>query len=89
VRRGVVTSFVTPAGARYAQVRVYRLGGGERRLLATRVMAATPGRRQTARFTSASIRRRLAAGRYAIEVRTGASPARLGPAEVALVRVAR
>jgi hypothetical protein len=88
-RRGVVTSFVTPAGARYAQVRVYRLGGGERRLLATRVMAATPGRRQTARFTSASIRRRLAAGRYAIEVRTGASPARLGPAEVALVRVAR
>jgi hypothetical protein len=88
-RRGVVTSFVTPAGARYAQVRLYRLGGDRRRLLATRVLAARPGDRQRARFTSAGIRRRLAAGRYAIEVRTGPSPARLGPPAIAPVRIGR
>jgi hypothetical protein len=88
-RRGVVASFVTPAGAGYARVRLYRVGGGQRRLLATRVMAATPGARQTARFTSAGIRRRLTAGRYAVEVRTGPSPASLGPAAIAPVRVAR
>jgi hypothetical protein len=88
-RRGVVASFVTPSGAGYARVRLYRLGGGQRRLLATRVLAATPGQRQTARFTSAGIRRRLTAGRYAVEVRTGPSLASLGPAAIAPVRVAR
>jgi hypothetical protein len=86
-RRGVVASFVTPAGAAYAEARLIRLQGAKRRLVGKRLMAATPGRRQVARFTTAAVRKQLAAGRYVIEVRTGPSAGRLGPAVTMRLRV--
>jgi hypothetical protein len=88
-RAGLVAAFVTPAGAVAAEARLYRLAGARRRLVATRIIAATPGRRQVARFTTASIRRKLAAGPYVLEVRTGPSPGRLGPATTLRLRIAR
>jgi hypothetical protein len=86
-RRGVVASFVTPAGAAYAEARLIRLQGAKRRLVGKRLMAATPGRRQVARFTTAAVRKQLATGRYVIEVRTGPSAGRLGPAVTMRLRV--
>jgi hypothetical protein len=86
-RRGVVASFVTPSGAAYAEARLIRLDGARRLLVGKRLMAATPGRRQVARFTTAAMRKRLAAGRYVIEVRTGPSVGRLGPAVTMRLRV--
>lgn len=87
-RSGVTASFVVPARARYTDARLYRLSGGRRILVAQRARV-TSGGRVVARFTSASVRRRLRAGRYAIEVRTGADPARLGPAAVRSLRITR
>jgi hypothetical protein len=88
-RRGLVASFVAPEAASYAEARLYRITAAGRRLVAKRVMATASGRRQVARFTTASVRRKLAAGRYVIEVRTGPSPARMGPATTVSLRIAR
>jgi hypothetical protein len=52
-----------------------------------RLMAATPGKRQVARFTSAAMRKQLRAGRYVLEVRTGPSAGKLGPAATKRLRV--
>jgi hypothetical protein len=88
-RNGVVASFVTPAGAEYAEARLYRVADGRRTLLAKRAFATEGGRREVARFTSAAVRRKLKAGRYRLEIRTGPSLDRLGPAVVKSMRVTR
>ncbi len=74
-RLGLVASFVAPSGAAYAEARLIRLDGTKRRLVGKRLMAATPGKRQVARFTSAAMRKQLRPGRYVMEVRTGPSAA--------------
>jgi Chitobiase/beta-hexosaminidase C-terminal domain len=87
-RKGVTASFVVPAGARYADARLYRLVGGRRTLVAQSARL-TSGGRVVARFTSASVRRKLRPGRYAIQVRTGPEPSRLGPAVGRSLRITR
>jgi hypothetical protein len=88
-RNGLTASFVAPAGAEYAEARLYRVVGSRRTLVARKAFAATAGRRDVARFTSAAVRRKLKAGRYVLEVRTGSALTRLGPAVVRSVRIAR
>ncbi|HEX2104343.1 MAG TPA: chitobiase/beta-hexosaminidase C-terminal domain-containing protein [Solirubrobacteraceae bacterium] len=88
-RNGVVASFVAPRGAEYAEARLYRLAGARRTLVARKTFATSAGRRDVARFTSAAVRRKLKAGRYVLEVRTGPELTRLGPAVVRSLRIAR
>jgi hypothetical protein len=88
-RNGLVASFVAPAGAEYAEARLYRVAGSRRTLVGTRALATTTGRREFARFTSAAMRRKLKAGRYVLEVRTGPELGRLGPAVVRSLRISR
>jgi hypothetical protein len=88
-RNGLTASFVAPGGAEYAEARLYRLDGTRRTLVARKAFATTAGRRDVARFTSAAIRRKLKAGRYVLEVRTGPALGSLGPAVAKAVRIAR
>jgi hypothetical protein len=88
-RNGLSASFVAPRGAEYAEARLYRLDGSRRTLVARKAFATTAGRRDVARFTSAAIRRKLKAGRYVLEVRTGPELSLLGPAVVRSLRIAR
>jgi len=88
-RNGLTASFVAPHGAEYAEARLFRLDGRRRTLLATKAFATTAGRRDVARFTSAAVRRKLKAGRYMLEVRTGPALGRLGPAVARSLRIAR
>ena len=86
-REGLVARFAAPAGASYAEARLVRIGaGGARRVVATKLMAAAGGR-QLARFTGAGVRRKLSRGRYALEVRAGEAPTRLGAPATTLVRI--
>lgn len=88
-RRGLVASFVAPKGARYAEAALYRVAGTKRTLIAKKAFATTGGRREVARFTSAAVRRKLKAGRYVVEVRSGPARDRLGPAVVRSLRISR
>jgi hypothetical protein len=88
-RNGLTASFVAPRGADYADARLYRLDGTRRTLVARKTFATTAGRRDVARFTSAAIRRKLRAGRYVLEVRTGPALGSLGPAVTKGLRIAR
>ncbi len=86
-REGLVVRFVGPRGAGYAEARLVRLGAdGARRVVATKLMIAAGGR-QLARFTGAGVRRKLSRGRYAVEVRAGEAPTRLGAPATKLVRI--
>jgi hypothetical protein len=88
-RRGVVASFVAPAGAAYAEAALYRVAGTKRTLVGKKAFATTGGRRVVARFTSAAVRRKLEAGRYVVEVRTGPARTKLGPAVTRALRISR
>jgi Chitobiase/beta-hexosaminidase C-terminal domain len=85
-RSGLLASFVAPRGARVALVRVLRVRGSRRTLVARRVVSVRGGRRTRVRIRST----RLVPGRYLIEVRVGPSRARLGrPRTVRTVIVRR
>jgi len=88
-RLGIRVSFLAPRGARVAEVRLIERRNGVRRRLATRTLPVRGGRRSVVRFRDASVRRRLAAGRYEVEIRSGPSSARLGPRSIRTVRLAR
>ncbi len=89
-RLGVVARFVVPAGAKVVEARLVRLGAaGSRRTLAIEPMTAVPGARMLARFTSRDARRKLAPGRYVVEVRAGEAPGRLGLAATTALRITR
>jgi hypothetical protein len=87
-RSGVTASFVVPAGAAYADARLYRVSGARRTLVAQSARVTAAGR-VVARFTGASVRRRLRPGRYTIEVRTAPQAGRLGPAVGRALRITR
>jgi hypothetical protein len=51
------------------------------------LVAAVPGRRALARFTGRDVRRMLAPGRYALEVRAGKARGGLGLAATTALRI--
>ena len=86
-RHGVVARFVVPAGAKVVEARLVRLAAGRRHTLAIEPMPAVPGTRMFARFDSRDARRKLAPGRYVVEVRAGEAPRRLGLAATTALRI--
>ena len=87
-RLGISVSFLAPRGARVAEVRLIERRNGVRRRLATRTLPVRGGERVVVRLRDASVRRRLAAGRYEVEIRSGPSPAKLGPRTTRTVQLA-
>ncbi len=87
-RLGLSVSFLAPRGARVAVVRLIERRDGVRRRLATRTLPVRGGKRSVVSFRDASVRRRLAAGRYEVEIRSGPSPAKLGPRSTRTVQLA-
>ena len=87
-RLGISVSFLAPRGARVAEVRLIERRGGVRRRLATRQLPVRGGERTVVRLRDGSVRRRLAAGRYEVEIRSGPSPAKLGPRTTRTVQLA-
>jgi hypothetical protein len=88
-RLGITVSFLAPRGSRAAEVRLIERRGGVRRRLATRQLPVRGGERVVVRLRDATVRRRLAAGRYEVEIRTGPSPANLGRRITRTVQIAR
>jgi hypothetical protein len=82
-----------PAGARVVRIRVIRLGGASAAAARGRVVATVYRRtakagRHRFRLTERKLRR-LAPGRYRIEVRAGRTRSQLGPARTAALTVKR
>jgi hypothetical protein len=87
-RLGVVARFVVPAGAKVVEARLVRLAAaGRRHTLAIEPMTAVPGTRMFARFTTRDARRKLAPGRYVVEVRAGEASAPLGLAATTALHI--
>jgi hypothetical protein len=82
-------SFVAPARAAHAEAALYRVVGAKRTLIAKKAFATAGGHREVARFTSAAVRRKLKPGRYVVEVRSGPTAGRLGPAVARSLRIRR
>ena len=80
---GIPVAFVPRQGALIADVRLYAIAGGSRRLVVSLVVPARAARRTTVRLQPRAVRR----GAYQIAVQAGAGPRTLGPAVTARVRI--
>jgi hypothetical protein len=87
-RGGLIVITDVPATARVAQIRVTRVRTtGSRRTTIATVLRKTKGAKRQ-KFVLAEKRlRHLAPGRYLVEVKFGATAAKLGPATIKVIRV--
>jgi Ca2+-binding RTX toxin-like protein len=85
---GLIVVTDIPARARVAQIRVVRLGatGSRRTTIATVLRKTKSAKRQKFLLAEKGLRH-LAPGRYLVEVKLGATAAKLGPATMTILRV--
>ena len=87
-RKGLVSRFSAPAGAKTAVIRVFRSKGGKLTRVGSKTTSVKQGR-NSVKLNSKALRRKLTAGLYAVQVTLRASDGAAGAAQTSLVRITK